>query len=376
MRAWAIGLVAACWLTLAAPVSATYSIVASDTATRQVGGAGTSCLRGSDVYIIYGSVPGVGAVHAQATYNEDGRDRAVELLAAGVTPANILAEIVDAEFDRNAAVRQYAVVDVTGRVAGFTGSEDRAYAADRQGALGSFHYSTQGNILTSANVLARAAAAFEGPGCDLAERLLLALEAGAEDDEGDSRCTPSRGIPSDSAFLQVDRPDEGRGEYLELHVPTSGNANPLISLREQFDTWREAHPCPGAGGAPAGGSGGLETGGIGGLSGAAAAAGTPGGGRLGTGGTIGGAGEVGGGAGQTANPSGAGGSSAGLGGVAAAGNGGSSQSGSAGSAQTPRDETGCSCRLGTASDAGSVWVIGLALLALGARGRRPARPRH
>lgn len=233
---------------------ATYSIAAVDTATRQVGGAGTSCLNGSNVYIIYGSVPGVGVVHAQATFSQAGRDRAVELLMQGTAPSDIIAAITANSFDRNSGVRQYAVVDLDGRVAAFTGSGTQRFADDRQGTPGSFVYSVQGNILTGEAVLTQASTSFEAGGCDLAERLVRALEGGAMGGQGDSRCTPD-GIPSDSAFVQVDREGETRGSYLELHVPSSGNDNPLVELRADFEAWRATHPCPTASAGAGGGAG-------------------------------------------------------------------------------------------------------------------------
>jgi uncharacterized Ntn-hydrolase superfamily protein len=95
----------------AAPCSATYSIVGSDSSTREVGGTGTSCLGGSDVYIIYGAVPGVGVIHAQAQYNQNGRNRGVELLEEGTAPADIISAITAASFDSNARVRQYGIAD-------------------------------------------------------------------------------------------------------------------------------------------------------------------------------------------------------------------------------------------------------------------------
>ncbi len=221
----------------------TYSIVGADTATREVGGAGTSCLTGDDVYVIYRGVPGHGVVHAQAYYSLDGRDRAAEMLGLGDAPADIVAMITDTSFDRNAAIRQYGIVDVHGNTAGYTGTGTMAYASDRQGKVGHFAYSVQGNILTSAKVLEHAANAFEGGGCDLAERLLSALEAGARGGEGDSRCT-GHGIPSDSAFLQVESASTAEGAYLSLHVESSGDENPLPLLRAQLDAWRVQHPCP------------------------------------------------------------------------------------------------------------------------------------
>jgi uncharacterized Ntn-hydrolase superfamily protein len=223
---------------------ATYSIVGADTGTRETGGAGTSCLSGSDVFVIYGAVPGVGTLHAQAQYSPSGLREGVRLLGEGVAPADIIAALVAPAADPQASVRQYAVVDVTGRVAAFTGEDDGVYAGDRQGHSGAFVYSVQGNLLTGRAVVDQAADAFEATGCDLPERLMRALEAGAANGEGDARCTDSRGIPSDSAFIEVERPDEPRGSYLALRVPSSGDEHPLPLLRAAFEDWRAAHPCP------------------------------------------------------------------------------------------------------------------------------------
>ncbi len=226
-----------------APAVATYSIVAVDRATRQVGGAGTSCIGGQDVYIIYGSVPGAGAVHAQALFSAAGRARALQLLGQGQAPEQIITAITADAFDGNAASRQYGVVDVTGRSAGFTGDSALPFADDVQGTVDTFTYSVQGNILTSNAVLSQARSAFEAPACDLAARLMAALEAGADNGEGDSRCTGD-GIPSDSAYLQVDLPDAPAGSFLSLRIPTSGNDSPLPLVRAEFDAWRLTSPCP------------------------------------------------------------------------------------------------------------------------------------
>lgn len=221
----------------------TYSIVGADTKTREAGGAGTSCLTGDDVYVIYRGVPGRGVVHAQAYYRVAARDRAAELLGSGSTPVDVLDAITLPSFDNNIAIRQYGVADVRGLTAGYTGTGTMAYAGDRQGGASHFSYSVQGNILTSAKVLEQAGAAFEQGGCDLAERLMLALEAGALGGQGDSRCT-GKGIPSDSAFLQIERPELAEGDYLSLHVESSGDENPLPQLRAQLEAWRVQHPCP------------------------------------------------------------------------------------------------------------------------------------
>ena len=67
-------------------VRATYSIAAVDLNARQMGGAGTSCLGGQDVAVIYKAAPGVGVVLGQAQYNSSTHQRALELLAGGLAP--------------------------------------------------------------------------------------------------------------------------------------------------------------------------------------------------------------------------------------------------------------------------------------------------
>ena len=225
------------------PAHATYSVVATDSSTRQVGGAVTSCVGTLSVSVVYGGVPGHGAVHAQAQLGGPGKNAAVMQLGMDLDPMAIITSITNLSFDANAQRRQYGVVDLMARAAGFTGNQALAFADDRQATVGTYTYSVQGNILTSAAVLDNAAMSFQMQGCDLADRLMLALEAGARNGEGDSRCTGG-GIPSDSAFIEVDREGEAAGTYLRLDVTDTSPQNPLVLLRTQFDAWRATHPCP------------------------------------------------------------------------------------------------------------------------------------
>lgn|GEM_PF-2306364 len=240
---------------------ATYSIAATDSQTQEVGGAITSCVGSLDVGIVYGSLPGVGVIHAQAQLDQRGRakTRAIELLEEGIDPSEIIAEISRRDFDQAFASRQYGIVDLSGRAAGFTGEQAQAYKNDQQSKVGTFTYSVQGNILTSQAVLDQAAEAFQEPACDLAERLMRALEAGADHGEGDSRCTGA-GIPSDSAFIQVDRPGQSE-PYLQLSIAGTRPDNPLPQLREMFDAWRATHPCSMPSGSAAGSGGSAGAGG-------------------------------------------------------------------------------------------------------------------
>ncbi|MEL6347570.1 MAG: DUF1028 domain-containing protein [Myxococcota bacterium] len=223
---------------------ATWSIVAADPQTGQLGGAGTSCVGDLDVRVIFGAAPGKGAVHAQARLSTDGRDQAVSLLEQDQTPAAIIAAITDARFDPRAAERQYGVVSLSQDPAAWTGEENGSWAGDVQGAADGIRYSAQGNILTGAPVVTRTADAFaQGQACDLAERLLVALTAGRDEGQGDSRCTDA-GVPSDSAFLIVI--DADGQTRVDLSVVGTGRQDPLALLRADFDRWREDHPCPDA----------------------------------------------------------------------------------------------------------------------------------
>jgi uncharacterized Ntn-hydrolase superfamily protein len=251
-----VALLAGATLCFAAETRATYSIAAVDLARAEFGAAATSCLEGADVAIVYRAVPTVGVMLAQAHYDGNAHQRGIELLAGGQTPGEVL-EAITTGSDSRVAFRQYAVVDLMGRVATFTGSNADPVALDQRGESATLRFSVQGNSLSSEAVVSGAARAAGEPACDLAERLLRALEAGALDGNGDSRCTGA-GIPADSAFLQV---EAASGEtVVSLSVPSSGSANPLVELRAQFQAFRAQHPCSLPEAAPAGAAPGPEPG--------------------------------------------------------------------------------------------------------------------
>jgi uncharacterized Ntn-hydrolase superfamily protein len=225
------------------PAGATYSIAATDQATQQVGGAVTSCVGSQGVTIVYGAAPGFGVINAQAAVvSTANRDKGVQLLQMGVAPASVIQQLNAS--DTGSASRQYGVVDLQGRAAGITGSACLDYAHHLTGTIGSFTYAIQGNILTGAAVLTQAETDFRNQGCDLAEKLMLALEGGAKNGEGDDRCTvPPTPVPANAAMIEVDLPGQPAGSYLRLTNAKNGSFNAVAALRAQFDTWRQTHPC-------------------------------------------------------------------------------------------------------------------------------------
>lgn len=210
MRRWLTFALALAGATAASPARATWSIVAVDPASREVGVAGASCIVGSE--LLAKLVPGRGAVAAQAIPNFSGRDEIAAQLERGESPAAALDVVVRDGFDSLAGVptkrlRQYGVAALgfENDPVNFTGAWTLGWAGARTG----YGVSVQGNMLEGAQVVEEALVAFEDErkGCarSLSDRLMDALEAGARAG-GDRRCSPE--LAALSAFLMVARPQD------------------------------------------------------------------------------------------------------------------------------------------------------------------------
>jgi len=193
------------WLVAPAPARATWSIVAVDPETREVGAAGASCILGSEVIAIL--APGHGAAVAQAMTNPDARMKLRDALAAGEPAARALGAVTTRWFDSflgapTLNLRQYGAVslDAPDAPASFTGAWTSSWAGS-ESARG---VSVQGNSLVGPEVVSRSLEAFrdDPPGCHprLADRLMAALLAGSAVG-GDRRCAPE--LSALSAFLTV-----------------------------------------------------------------------------------------------------------------------------------------------------------------------------
>ncbi|MFF5056536.1 DUF1028 domain-containing protein [Micromonospora sp. NPDC000663] len=118
---------------------------------------------------------GAGAVATQATPNPFLAYDGLPLLAEGRSPEDVLTELLARDPGRE--VRQVGLVDRQGRSYAFTGSRTRDWAGHHT-APG---YAVQGNRLVDGQTLAAIVRAFEDSReLDLAERLVLAVEAGEE----------------------------------------------------------------------------------------------------------------------------------------------------------------------------------------------------
>jgi len=82
-------------LTAKANSQDTFSIVALDTITGEIGSAGASCLDGSQIaggaIIISDLLPGRGAIHTQSFWNPTNQANARARMEAGLSPTEIIA---------------------------------------------------------------------------------------------------------------------------------------------------------------------------------------------------------------------------------------------------------------------------------------------
>lgn len=207
------------------PVVATYSIVARDPATGELGIAVQS-----RAFAVGSIVPwakaGVGAIATQALANPTYGPRGLEALERGKSAAETLKLLLAS--DSNASDRQVGILSASGESANHTGKDCVAWAGAKTGA----NYTAQGNILVSEKVIDELARAFERAEGSLPDRLLAALDA-AQAAGGDSR-------GMQSAALLVVQKDAGFGGLSDrlCDIRVDDAKDPLKELRRIYLVWK------------------------------------------------------------------------------------------------------------------------------------------
>lgn len=211
--------------------TSTYSIVAFDPQTGEIGVAVASCVpfAGHDVPW---AEAGTGAIATQAQVKQSFGPDGLDLLRETLSASDVMDSLLKADSERE--VRQLGIVDVNGGAVSFTGNETFSWS----GGITGSGYAIQGNILTGEDVILDMETTFlltEGP---LAVRLLAALQAG-EDAGGDSR-------GKQSAAILVVRANSGHQGCSDRFVDicVSDHEDPVSELIRLYAIWEEYNIFP------------------------------------------------------------------------------------------------------------------------------------
>lgn len=210
------------------PQYSTFSLCAIDPVTGQSGASVTT-----RVPFVGRAVPhvraGIGAVCTQASTMVEYGPRGLDLLAKGVEPQAALAQLLSDDEQRES--RQLGLIDMKGRSAAHTGKQNGNWAGSRQG----LNYTVQANIMVGPEVVEAVAATFEataGTGMPLAERMILAMEAGHAKG-GDRRW----GNLQSAAIKIADPNDPGRGgDHIALAIEVGEHPEPVAELKRIYYT--------------------------------------------------------------------------------------------------------------------------------------------
>ncbi len=212
------------------PTVATFSILGFDPETGEVGGAVQS-----RVFTLTGVLTAdadAGVVATQAIVDVSYGPKGIALLKAGMKPEAIIKAIWDSDPDPvpeqwTKQGRQFAVIDLQGDTAVFTGPKASTWAGGKQGK----YCTAQGNILAGPAVVEGMIKAFEETKGHLSLRLMAALDAG-QAAGGDTR-----GMQAASMVIVK----KGGGVWLNndtvLRFQVDDSPNPFKELRRVVESW-------------------------------------------------------------------------------------------------------------------------------------------
>lgn len=251
------------------PASATWSIIAVDTESNLVVIASATCVtaeglrsRGGLKSIQAVVVPGVGVAAAQAAVDRTRANQTLiyEEMQKGTDPDVILDMLSeDPDFQR----RQFGIVDLQGRMAGFSGSGNGFASLAVQSEIRDegIYFAVQGNILENHDVVLEAVAAIVDSEGTVVDRVMAGMEA-ASAAGGDARCScrtdpvpeteaGCRHRTAHVAYIAAARPEDSLGEshsdgdyslFLDVddeNTRSYESASPVETLRMRFDAWKE-----------------------------------------------------------------------------------------------------------------------------------------
>jgi uncharacterized Ntn-hydrolase superfamily protein len=222
----------------AAPLwdTGTFSILGYDPATGEVGGAVQSRVFSVGNGVLWADA-GVGVAATQAIVDVGYGPQALELLRKGLAPQAIVKQIWERDPDPlpdnwSKQGRQFAVMNLKGEYAAFTGPKATEWAGHKSG-----KYATaQGNILAGPAVVDNMVAAFEKTSGHLSQRLVTALEGG-QAGGGDKR-------GQQSAAIVIVKKNCGVWLHNDtvLRLQVDDNPEPIKELKRLVEMWNTRRP--------------------------------------------------------------------------------------------------------------------------------------
>jgi len=181
----------------------------------------------------------LGYVATQAIVDVSYGPKGIALLKQGLTPDAIIKAIWESDPDPvpgrwTKQGRQFAVINLKGETATFTGPKADSWAGGKQGK----YCTAQGNILAGPAVVENMVKAFEETKGHLSLRFMAALEAG-QAAGGDTR-----GMQAASMVIVK----KGAGVWLNndtvLRFQVDDQENPYKELRRVVENWNKRRPNP------------------------------------------------------------------------------------------------------------------------------------
>ncbi|MDC3284554.1 DUF1028 domain-containing protein [Opitutales bacterium] len=219
------------WAQISEPSISTYSIVARDQQTGEIGVAVQSKFIAVGAVVPYAQAE-VGAIASQAWGNPRYGPVGLDLLARGKTAEQVIRLMTEA--DPNREHRQLAVIGTEGNASIFTGKKCNDWAGGKAG----FNYAVQGNLLAGAEVIHAMSVGFEEANGTLAERMIASLHAGQQAG-GDKR-------GKQSAALLIVKTGWGYGglsdRFRDLRV--DDHPSPIKELERIYYLHRNIFPRP------------------------------------------------------------------------------------------------------------------------------------
>jgi uncharacterized Ntn-hydrolase superfamily protein len=161
---------------------------------------------------------GVGAVSTQALMNPLFGPLGIKLMQSGMATQQVMHDLL--QTDAGSEQRQVHLLPMHGEAVAHTGKA----CIDWCGHVSGQDFSIAGNMLAGPQVVAETARVFQATqGMPLAERLILAMQAG-EEAGGDKR-------GKQSAALRI-HADE---DYLQLDLRVDDHEDPLLELKRLYD---------------------------------------------------------------------------------------------------------------------------------------------